>query len=203
LYLQKTTARAWLAVMALFLGALSFTKSEGLVLAVITVLVVAILRAFTAKNWKVIQQETPVFLFALAVAFLPTLIFQAFYAPDSHTFINGFASAVKPTSLERLKVVFVFLRMEVLSEKWNGFWLLSLAGLLLSWGKCFRKELLIIPAVLGVYLLSIIGVYWMNTFFEIVWWLGSTLNRILFALTPTMILWVFLALEKDSIDERR
>jgi hypothetical protein len=195
LYFQKTSARGWLVVMALALGALSFTKSEGLVLAIITALAVALLRALTAKTRAELKSETPVFLFALAVAFLPTMIFQAFFAPDSHTFINGFSSAVKPTSPERLKAVFVFFRMEIVSGKWNGFWALSLASLLLSWGKCFRKELLIIPVVLGVYLLSIIGVYWMNTFFEILWWLGSTLNRILFSLTPAVILWVFLSLE--------
>ena len=36
------------------------------------------------------------------LAFAVSLIFQVFFAPNSHTLINGFTSVDKPTSLERL-----------------------------------------------------------------------------------------------------
>jgi len=32
--------------------------------------------------------------------------------------------------------------------------------------------------------------YAVNTFFEIGWWLNNTLSRILFALLPTIALWI-------------
>jgi hypothetical protein len=195
LYFGRTGERGWLAVMAIALGALSFTKSEGLVLAIVTTAVAVALRSLDTKNKSAVPKDALVFFVALFVAFLPTIIFQIGYAPNSETFMNGFTSAAKPTSLERLTVILVFLKLELLSGKWNGFWLVALLGILLGGKRAWRRELWIFPLVVGLYLLAIIGVYWMNTFFEIAWWLSTTLNRILFALTPAVILWVFLALE--------
>jgi hypothetical protein len=195
LYFEKTGGRSWLAVMALALGALSFTKSEGLVLAAVTIAVAVVLRALDEKKKAALSKDALVFFGALAIAFLPTLIFQIFYAPNGHTFINGFASPDKPTSLGRLTATVLFLGKELISLKWNLFWIISAVGLLLGWIKTWRKELWIFPATIGLYLFAIVGVYWINTFFEINWWLTMTLNRILFALMPAVILWVFLALE--------
>jgi hypothetical protein len=46
-----------------------------------------------------------------------------------------------------------------------------------------------------------------NTFFEIIWWVSTTLNRILYALAPVVIFWVFLAIlrtlnKKDSHNQQ-
>ncbi len=195
LYFEKTGARAWLAVTALMLGFLSFTKSEGLVLALVTAFTVIAIRAVRSPDRKELRRDAAAFFVTLIAASLPTIIFLLGFAPDSHTFINGFTSSAKPTGLERLQFIFAFWGVELISWKWNGFWILSAAGLLLSRGKCLRKSLWIFPATLLIYCLAVIGVYWTNTFFEIGWWLSTTLNRILFALAPSIILWVFLALE--------
>jgi hypothetical protein len=190
----RTRSQGWLAVLAVMLGAMAFTKSEGLALAIITAslifLFLTLLRGDSRKKNDLLALGT-----ALAISFIPAAVFQLGYAPDSHTFINGLISDVKPTSLERLQAVFVFLGMELISTKWNGLWLIALAGLILSGRKAWRRELLLIPAAIILYLGAVSGVYWLNTFFDIAWWLGSTLNRILYALIPALILWVFLAFE--------
>jgi hypothetical protein len=38
-----------------------------------------------------------------------------------------------------------------------------------------------------------------NTFFEIGWWLQTTLSRILFALIPTVALWIGLGLKPMAV----
>jgi hypothetical protein len=176
------------------LGFLSFTKSEGLVLSVITLLGLSLALVINAKNRATLTAFAWPLIVTALLAFLISGIFQVFFAPNSHTLINGFLSTEKPTSLERLAAVFVFFGREVMTPKWNWLWPLAAAGLLLSWKKSVASGLWIIPAILSVYLAAIFGVYWMNTFFEIVWWLSTTMNRILFALIPTIIFWLFLAI---------
>ncbi|MBF0486156.1 MAG: hypothetical protein HQL16_06555 [Candidatus Omnitrophica bacterium] len=191
---EKSKSRGWLCVMALMLGALSFTKSEGLVLSLIT-LGLAFMMRLLSKDKSGLTKGLWIFGAAAVVAFLPTIIFQITFSTNSHTFINGLGSADKPATLERLQAVLAFMGMELMSGKWNGFWLIALLGIALSRWKAWRKELLLIPLTLIAYLIVLGGVYWINTFFPIVWWLGNTLNRIIYALTPAVIFWVFLALE--------
>jgi hypothetical protein len=45
-----------------------------------------------------------------------------------------------------------------------------------------------------LYLGAVMAYYAVNTFFEIDWWLSTTLARILFALIPTIVLWIGVAL---------
>lgn len=204
LYFQRTGGTGWLAVGLLALGALSFTKSEGMALAAISLLSGTALVLFNKKwneeNGGLTLRFSP-FSFFFLLFFLPTIVFQLKYAGDSHTFINGLADVAKPTSLERLKAVFVFFKLELLAKQWNGFWILALGGLVLGWRGTFRRELWIFPLVIMLYLGVVIGVYWINTFFEILWWLSTTLNRILFALMPALILWLFLTFESDKRQE--
>ncbi|MBF0619445.1 MAG: hypothetical protein HQL19_04695 [Candidatus Omnitrophica bacterium] len=184
----------FLLITIICLGLMSFTKSEGLVLAVLTLFSGACfialrpdLRGQALASWRSI-------IITAILAFLPMLIFQLFFAPDSHTFINGLTSINKPTSLERLQATCVFYGIEFLSPKWNAFWIISAIGILLAWKKAWKDGLWLIPAILGSYLMVVGAVYYVNTFFEIVWWLSTTLNRVLFALIPSVTLWVFLAL---------
>jgi hypothetical protein len=183
-----------LQIAILAAGLMSFTKSEGLILALVTIMMMGIAITMDSKDQKIFSQNIWKLLLTLAAAFLVTTIFQLFYAPNSHTFINGFVSIEKPAGIERLEAVFVFLGRELVSLKWNGLWLLAAAGVLVTGKRAFRNGLWTVPAIILAYLSIIFGFYWVNTFFDIAWWLSTTLNRILFALTPTIIFWLFLAL---------
>lgn len=181
-----------LALIAL--GLMSFTKSEGLVLSLIALTGMTLVIAVRKETRSATAPAIRGFIITALLAFLVSAVFQIFFAPQSTTFINGLTSAEKATSLERLWAVAVFFGMEMISPKWNGLWLLSATGLLLGWKKSLTGRRWIIPAIIAGYLAVICGVYWINTFFEIIWWLGTTLNRILFALTPSIIFWLFLSI---------
>jgi hypothetical protein len=194
---QRTRHSPYLFLNALTLGFLAFTKTEGLVLAGITAglnLVILSLDRSIPDQAKMLVK----FFAILAVAFIPMMSFLIFFAPDSHTFINGLTSVEKPAGAFRLQATLIYLGRELMSLKWNGFWPVCLIGLILSRSQCFRRELVIIPLAIALYLGAIGIFYYVNTFFEIIWWLSTTLNRILFSLTPAMVLWLFLALEDNK-----
>jgi len=92
-----------------------------------------------------------------------------------------------------VSVILVYPWFEFISGKWNGYWLLALAGILWGGKKLWQST----PGLIGISLILYLGVvmayYAVNTFFEIQWWLSTTLSRILFALIPTITLWIGLA----------
>ncbi len=197
LFIERRS-NSYLSILLLSLGFMSFTKSEGLVLSLITALMCAAailrspsLRKIVASSWKV-----P--LFALILSFLPTLFFQTLWAPDSRTFINGLTTATQPILMERLYATFIYLGIELKHPKWNGFWFILAGGILLSGTRAYRKTLWVIPAIIGSYILSLICVYTINTFFPVLWWLSTTLNRLLFALVPALIFWLFAAIDNND-----
>ena len=106
----------------------------------------------------------------------------------------GLTSTDKPTNWARLSVILVYPWFEFISGKWNGFWLLALGGILLAGKKLWQSTLGVIGLSLVLYLGVVMAYYAVNTFFEIGWWLQTTLSRILFALVPTIALWIGLAL---------
>lgn len=188
---NKTQARGWLILTGLFLGALSFSKSEGLVLALISggFISLSLLTATIKGPGK--KANIMIFVLFAALALIPTVLFQLLLAPDSHTFVNGLTSAEKPTSLARLLITATFFGIEFTSLKWMGFWILALAVALANFRRAFLSNLVIAPLIIITYLLIVGGVYYINTFFEIIWWLSTTLNRIIFALIPAVTLWAF------------
>ncbi len=196
LFVERRCA-AYLTLALMSLGFMGFTKSEGLMLAAITLGILGTVVLFSNELKRMALGSWKALLIAGLLSFLPTLIFQIFWAPNSHTFINGLTSADKPASLERLQAALMFLGLEFISPKWNAFWLILCGGIILGGTRAFRRGLWIIPAIIGAYILSIVGVYTVNTFFEILWWLSTTLNRILFALVPALVFWLFLAHEKN------
>lgn len=160
------------------------------------------------------------FLTGAFIGFLPALVFNLFYAPDNITFINGLSSAEKPITPLRIKTilgfyffelgmplwnVFVFFKSfhtgiapEYLEHKWHGLWLAAMVGLILSKWKCLHPRLIILPGFLISYGLIITFYYLVNTYFEIGWWLQVSLHRILFAVLPMVLFWVFYSLWQDD-----
>ena len=199
LYFKRTGNPGYLSLMGLTIGLMSFTKVEGTALGTLTFL----------AAFALIQQDSNLrasrksgignlFLTSLLAA-IPLIIFAAFYAPrQSGIFINGLTSAEHPVTIERIGLIFHYYAMEFLSPKWNGTWIVLLIGLLLGGRQTFRKELLILPLILGGYFIIFTGSYAVNTFYEIIWWLDTSLNRVIFAVMPTVILWTFLSLRTTA-----
>ena len=179
-----------------FLGLMAFTKNEGLIAAGIS----ALLIFWHERSHK---KELKGLILAFFIALLPTIIFTLFMAPKNEAFINGLTSTEKPTNLARLTVIFVYPWFEFISGKWNGFWLLVLGGILLSGKKLWESTSGLIGTSLILYLGVVMAYYAVNTFFEIGWWLSTTLSRILFALLPTIILWIGLGLLQEGPTQGR
>jgi len=171
----------------IFLALMSFTKNEGLIASGIAAL---------AVFWheRANKKELKTLILTYVIALIPTIIFTLFIAPKNEAFINGLLSTDKPSNWSRLSVILVYPWFEFISSKWNGFWFLVLGGILLSGRKLWRSTLRLIAISLILYLTVILAYYQVNTFFEIGWWLSTTLSRILFALIPTITLWISLGI---------
>jgi hypothetical protein len=197
LLFQKTKEPGYLALMGLVLGMIGFTKVEGEALCLI-MLITALVLIITNKPWDAIRKRCAFFLItATAVAAIPLIVFLITYVPkNSGIFINGLTSSDHPTSVGRLMTVIAYYGQEFISTKWTGLWIALAACLIFSGRKCLHRELWIIPVVLGIYIFIFTGTYVINTFYEITWWLDTSLNRIIFALVPVTALWAFLAVEE-------
>lgn len=187
------------AILAgIFLGFLGFTKPEGLI--------ASLLCAFWGSLWILLQPDLPrmkkfqvviLFLDSFMVASLPTVLFQVWLSPGNQTFINGLVSSAKPLTATRWQFITAYLGVELISPKWDGLWLLILAGIFLGNNRILLRELSLIPVFLFSYLAIVLGYYALNTYFEIGWWMSVTLNRILFSLLPVFLLWIFSGTNKE------
>jgi len=183
-----------------FLGLMSFTKTEGLVAAGIVFLIIS-WHECPRKNGfptKTFGNDIGKLVLWFMIAALPTLIFTLAFAPHTQNFINGLASTEKPTDWARISVILVYPWLELISGKWNGFWILALGGILLAGKKLWHSTLGVMALSLILYLAVVMAYYAVNTYFEIGWWLENTLSRILFALVPTIALWIGLGLKPET-----
>jgi len=176
-----------------FLGLMSFTKNEGLVLAAIAAMAIF---WHERNNKKQLKNLIITFL----ITALPTIIFTLFIAPKNEAFINGLLSANKPTHWTRLAIILMYpWRVEFIASYWHGLWYLIFSGIILAGRKLWKSILGIIGLTLTLYIGIVMANYAINTFFEIGWWLSTTLSRILFALLPTIVLWLGLGLTLTAV----
>lgn len=188
---EKYTNGRMKVLGVLLLGLMSFTKNEGLVAAGICALVI-----FWHERSRKPQLKALILAFFLAL--VPTMVFTLFIAPRNEAFVNGLLSTAKPTTLSRLEVILVYPFFEMISAKWNGFWLLVAASIALGRMKLWRSALGVAGLSLVLYAGAVAGYYAVNTFFEIGWWLSTTLSRLLFTVIPTVILWITAGLVEEN-----
>ena len=193
---RTRNSKPFALLAGLFLGFLSFTKPEG---ASAALLIFFLGLPYLFRRYQTLKSQNLLafFFLGLVVGGLPTVLFELLYAPPNQTFINGLSSTIKPSGHFRLKMILSFFLVELKSGKWNYVWFLCLSGLLLSKGKCLRPTIRIIPIFLFCYFLMIGVYYYINTYFEIGWWLQVSFNRILFAVLPCVVFWVFYSIEED------
>ncbi len=226
LIMAKTENNKSFALLGgIFLGLLSFSKSEGYLASLVILFLTPVFFFWKNKEANKKRLLIPFFLGAF-FAFLPTIIFEIFYSPNNQTFVNGLTSPTKPITLNRIKTVFGFYFFEMcaplwnafykmvgktmgeftyLEPKWNGLWVIVFIGLIMSRLKCLSSKIIIIPIFLLCYTGIVTFYYFLNTYFEIGWWLQNTLHRILFAVLPTILFWVYYSLwesQKISVGKK-
>ena len=186
----------WAALQA---GLLAFTKPEGAVAAFI-ISIIGLAAVIRQNRLLPIEKKIKFrwLTLALGLTFWPVILFNILYSPGNQTFINGFFSDTAPVTWHRIKMTLAFFLVELKSVKWNGILLLLTAGVFLGGRNPWRKNLVVFPIFFAGYLGIIFVYYLMNTYFEIGWWLGVSLNRILFAVLPCVVFWVFYSIEEDS-----
>ncbi len=189
---HQTRRQGFVLLAGGFLGVLSFIKPEGAMAALILVLL-NILFLSRGRSWDENERTWFGFIGALFIFALPTALFALLYSPGNQTFINGLVSAEKPSQGARLGFTLVAFFISMISRHWHALWLIILAGVVIGWRKAFKREILIVPLFLLVYTAMIIFYYWMNTYFEISWWMKNTVARILLTLLPVALLWAFCA----------
>jgi len=174
-------------------GALSFTKPEGMLAAFLaTGLGISFFLMLKRQHgWGPRKTCARRLVACFILSFLPMLTFQIFLNPGNQTFVNGFISQAKPSTLYRLQIIFMFLLVELKGAKWNGIWFAVILGILLGGKRGFQKDKAILPLFLFFYLTGILAYYFINTHFEIIWWCQVTMHRILISLLPLFLFWIF------------
>jgi len=197
-------------------GFLSFTKSEGLIAAFFLIVLSApyILWKNTNKNKAPLIYA---FLIAAGIAFIPTILLKILYSPGNQTFVNGLTSIDMPSNLIRFKItlgfylvemfgliwnIVIFLNpkstMNYIEMKWCSVWVVLLTGFLLANRRGFKQPLIIFPCFLTLYGTTLTFYYYLNTYFPIEWWLQVTLNRVLSAILPITLFWIFWAMWEEK-----
>ncbi len=179
---------------AVFCGLLSFTKTEGTVAAGLLIIVFCGREYLKAHNIKSLLPWGKYFILAA----LPTILFILCFAPKNEAFINGLLSSEKPADWTRFQIIAVYPWFEFISSKWNGLWIIALVGIIAGGKQAWDKKLNWIPLILGGYLIIVFAYYYVNTFFPIAWWMQTTLSRILYAIIPTLFLWIGLSLSNKK-----
>ena len=182
--------KEFLLSAGIFLGILSFTKPEGSVLAVITFLC----GHFYYLKDKGLRRDFPLLWISTLIALIPMIVFLLFLSPGNQTFINGLASQAHPSTLLRLKMIFSFLADETILAGWRQAWPLIFFAGILNLNRIFRQKFFIFYTAIILYLGVVCSYYWINTRFEIMWWLTVSLKRILSTLLPAAAVWVSLGI---------
>jgi len=190
--------KTWALLSGIFLGMLSFTKNEGLLINAIIFILAIFYLSWPKKSYK--KENLFHFFIGSFISLIPFLIFRFLYAPQDPKFINGLTSLVQPANLHRLKTIGMFYLLQLKNFSENGLWIVILMGIILGKKYAFNTTMLIIPIFLISYGGALTLYYFLNTYFEIIWWLSVTFDRILFSLLPITFYWIAISLfqEKQS-----
>lgn len=205
---KQTKLPAYMILAGSSAGFLIFVKNEGLVAAGILMLLAPLFLRWKTPDiaWK----KFVLWLGAgLAVTGLAALIFYVFFAPENQTFINGFVSPTRKVTFHRFKTILAFFLLEtaapfwnmwyLMSEghfgemisKWHGIWVAGVVALLFRFKSAFGKNTILIPVFLTGYGGVLVLYYLINTYFRIEWWLQVSLARLISALLPVFLFWIF------------
>ncbi len=189
---KQTKETPFCFLTGLFTGILSFTKPEGLISAGILFLLYIPYLVYQNKRHIIYAKKiTFKFIAGLSITSIIPAIFYIIYAPTNITFENKILSMPLLEILFRIRAIFYSYFMNLINiNQWHGLLLFLFILLIAHQKKASDRYIIIIPIYLMIYMGIISFYYFINTYFEINWWLNVTLDRIIFALLPTITLWI-------------
>lgn len=195
----RNGSRGYAILSGIFIGFVSFTKSEGMLGAVLLA-GLGIFFLLTQKQDFIIRKNLILaFLAGLLLGGIPTALFQLLYSPGNQTFINGLTSLDKPSTLLRAQIIGAFYLTQFINANWNGLLFLLVLGIVLAGRNAYRRDIMIFPLFFLTYAGAVTFYYFLNTYFEITWWLSVTADRIIYAMIPSVICWEILSMQEGSL----
>ncbi len=182
-----------IAILAgLVMGLLTFTKNEGIVMAILLTGMICLYLVF-----EKIKNQTDLgglrrllsrFFIGLIVTFSACLIFKLFLAPPNPDILPG--TGIKNFEFLNLKGLTITLSAviaEIVNLKWGLIWCLILFMVLPRFSEFFQKENKVITFFFLTYFCILIFIYLTTINFDLSWRLRSTLSRIYFYLLPSIL----------------
>jgi hypothetical protein len=168
------------ALAGFLMGMAAFTKNEGAMACGIAAFLLFLQEWKKGKRGKALGQEMLAFLIPIALFVLPWELVKAQYGLRTDLFMN-FRWDVVLGGFHRLSVILPSLLSFLWDLRWAGVWLVWLAVLGRGRRSGFISGVLVLQ--LGVYVLM----YYI-TFQDLLWHLGTSGLRLIFALTPLVVI---------------
>lgn len=190
----KTSQPEFGALSGIFLGLMTFTKNEGLVMTGLLGLLGVIYIAMN-KTFSSIQKKKIIIALFLGAgaAGLPTLILKLFLAPANDDIVPGFAlHNIIHFDPNQFVMILEGFKTELLDKRWCYVWIFLLIGWITGLPKIFQKEKSILTLFFLMYNIVIIMVYlYAQPEVDTAWWLKYSLRRILLTLLPALVFYIF------------
>ncbi len=184
-----------------FLGLMSFTKNEGLTMALLLAMLSIAYFLFEKTTGRRNNFHMIRFIFGgLAVALPVVIYFKFFLAPPNPDILLLDAPRLSHFfNLEGCAMILDGFYTQLTHPRWFHLWLLVLLGFLLDWRLYFKKEIKVLFLFFILYGLVIFFIYLATVNFSLMWRLSRTSLRILFCLTPSVIFLMFYVYANQEI----
>jgi len=174
----------------IFLGLMSFTKNEGIVMALLLFILTSIY--LFIKNRTNAKKPVLFFTIGLLLTMSATILFKIFIAPANTDILpNLTAQNAHLINIDRFMIIKNGILQELFNRKWCFIWPFIFILIVLRLPKFFSKE----SAIFTFFFLGFIGIltiiYITTTTFDLVWWLKTSLARIYLYLLPSILFLCF------------
>lgn len=183
------------ALLGIFLGLMTFTKNEGIVM--VALLSVLFLYYVLHPRLSGLADKKPVlktFLIFLITASLLTIYFKIFLAPRNRD-ISLVADFSSPQfnffNWHGLSLILKKFQKEFLHLHWSYLWIFCGVLIILGCRRIFHRECRVFSLFLVLYFLVLIFIYLTTANFDLSWRLDNTLSRILTYLLPSILYYSF------------
>lgn len=186
----KTKDAGCAVLSGLFLGLMTFTKNEGIVLCLILFGLTCLnIILFNKGSFRSRLTVPAYLLIGLASTAIFTILFKIFLAPPNPDIFPANVSNANMEFLnfKGLTIVINFTLKEIAYKGWCSIWSLIMIMFMINPIKFFRKEPKVISVFFVCYLLVLLFIYLTTINFDLTWRLTSTLQRILFYLLPSAL----------------
>jgi len=184
----KDNDRSFLFLSGLLCGLLSFTKNEGIILAIIFAVMVTVYLLKREKNPARAVPALASFFGGTMLTFVPVLIFKLKFAPLNPDILTGpFQSQLHFFNLPSVFVVIRSCLLTMLDPHFAYIWGLLFLMFLSRPKDYFIKEMSVISWSLIGYAGAVLLIYLLTVHFDLSWRLSRTLPRILTYLLPSLL----------------